>query len=74
MAHIISDETYERLTGDMVILIPELYTFQNQAQQIIEKKDWLLWIKMVKNHEFLTAGNFLVLTPRFSLALKRSLI
>ncbi len=66
VSHIISDETYERLTGDegyfdtRIVYISESGTPKNR------KKRLAIMDQDGENHQFLTNGNFLVLTPRFS--------
>lgn len=66
IAHLISDEIYKRITGE------EGY-FDTRIVYVSEKGDGLKRIKSLaimdqdgENHRFLTNGDHLVLTPRFS--------
>ena len=66
VAHIISDETYERLTGDMGYFDTRIVYISESGPANNRKKRLAIMDQDGENHEFLTAGNFLVLTPRFS--------
>ena len=66
VAHIISDETFERLTGDKGYFDTRIVYISESGPPNKRKKRLAIMDQDGENHQFLTSGNFLVLTPRFS--------
>ena len=66
VAHIISDETFERLTGDKGYFDTRIVYISESGPADKRKKRLAIMDQDGENHQFLTNGNFLVLTPRFS--------
>jgi len=66
VAHIISDETFERLTGDKGYFDTRIVYISESGPANKRKKRLAIMDQDGENHQFLTNGNFLVLTPRFS--------
>tara|TARA_B100002052_G_scaffold297062_1_gene326874 strand:+ start:716 stop:2062 length:1347 start_codon:yes stop_codon:yes gene_type:complete len=66
VAHIISDETFERLTGDKGYFDTRIVYISESGPTNNRKKRLAIMDQDGENHQFLTDGNFLVLTPRFS--------
>ena len=66
VAHIISDDTFERLTGDKGYFDTRIVYISESGPANKRKKRLAIMDQDGENHQFLTDGNFLVLTPRFS--------
>ena len=66
VAHIISDDTFERLTGDKGYFDTRIVYISESGPANERKKRLAIMDQDGENHQFLTNGNFLVLTPRFS--------
>ncbi len=66
VAHIISDEIFERLSGDSGYFDTRIVYVSESGPQNDRKKRLAIMDQDGENHQFLTDGNFLVLTPRFS--------
>jgi len=66
VAHIISDETFERLTGDRGYFDTRIVYISESGPVNKRKKRLAIMDQDGENHQFLTDGSFLVLTPRFS--------
>ena len=66
VAHIISDEIFERLSGDSGYFDTRIVYVSESGPQDKRKKRLAIMDQDGENHQFLTDGNFLVLTPRFS--------
>ena len=66
VAHIISDEIFERLSGDSGYFDTRIVYVSESGPQNKRKKRLAIMDQDGENHQFLTDGNFLVLTPRFS--------
>ena len=66
VSHIISDVTFERLTGDKGYFDTRIVYISESGPSNARKKRLAIMDQDGENHQFLTNGNFLVLTPRFS--------
>ncbi len=66
VAHIISDEIFERLSGDSGYFDTRIVYVSESGPQNKRIKRLAIMDQDGENHQFLTDGNFLVLTPRFS--------
>ena len=66
ISHIISDVTFERLTGDKGYFDTKIVYISESGPPNARKKRLAIMDQDGENHEFLTDGNFLILTPRFS--------
>ncbi len=66
VSHIISDVTFERLTGDKGYFDTRVVYISESGPLNKRKKRLAIMDQDGENHQFLTNGNFLVLTPRFS--------
>ena len=66
IAHMISDEIYQRLTGDSGYFNTRIVYVSESGPQDKRIKRLAIMDSDGENHEFLTDGSFLVLTPRFS--------
>jgi TolB protein len=66
IAHRISDEIYERLTGEEGYFNTQIVYIAEQGPQNRRIKRLAIMDQDGENHRFLTSGNELVLTPRFS--------
>ena len=66
VAHIISDEIFERLSGDSGYFDTRIVYVAESGPQNKRKKRLAIMDQDGENHQFLTDGDFLVLTPRFS--------
>ncbi len=66
VSHIISDVTFERLTGDKGYFDTRVVYISESGPSNARKKRLAIMDQDGENHQFLTNGNFLVLTPRFS--------
>tara|TARA_B100000900_G_scaffold411096_1_gene430110 strand:- start:195 stop:1496 length:1302 start_codon:yes stop_codon:yes gene_type:complete len=66
VAHIISDEIFERLSGDSGYFDTRIVYVAESGPQNNRVKRLAIMDQDGENHQFLTDGNFLVLTPRFS--------
>ncbi|MDB9761349.1 Tol-Pal system beta propeller repeat protein TolB [Alphaproteobacteria bacterium] len=66
ISHIISDKIYERLTGEEGYFDTRIVYVSESGSQINRKKRLAIMDQDGANHQFLTDGNSLVLTPRFS--------
>ena len=66
IAHMISDEIYERLSGDSGYFNTKIVYVSESGPQDKRIKRLAIMDSDGENHEFLTDGSFLVLTPRFS--------
>ena len=66
VAHIISDEIFERLSGDSGYFDTRIVYVSETGPQNKRIKRLAIMDQDGENHQFLTDGNFLVLTPRFS--------
>lgn len=66
IAHIMSDEIYARLTGEKGYFDSRIVYIAESGPVTNRKKRLAIMDQDGANHRFLTAGNELVLTPRFS--------
>jgi TolB protein len=66
VAHIISDEIFERLSGDSGYFDTRIVYVAESGPQNNRIKRLAIMDQDGENHQFLTNGSFLVLTPRFS--------
>ena len=66
VAHILSDESYERLTGDTGYFDTRIVYVSEAGAQNKRIKRLAIMDQDGENHQYLTDGSFLVLTPRFS--------
>ena len=66
VAHIISDEIFERLSGDSGYFDTRIVYVSESGPQNNRIKRLAIMDQDGENHQFLTDGSFLVLTPRFS--------
>ena len=66
ISHIISDKIYERLTGEEGYFDTRIVYVSESGSQKNRKKRLAIMDQDGANHQYLTDGNSLVLTPRFS--------
>ena len=66
VAHIISDEIFERLSGDSGYFDTRIVYISESGPQNKRLKRLAIMDQDGENHQYLTDGSFLVLTPRFS--------
>ena len=66
VAHIISDEIFERLSGDSGYFDTRIVYVAESGPQNKRLKRLAIMDQDGENHQYLTDGSFLVLTPRFS--------
>ena len=66
IAHRIADEIYQRLTGEQGYFNTQIVYIAEQGAQNRRIKRLSIMDQDGENHRFLTSGNELVLTPRFS--------
>jgi TolB protein len=66
VAHIISDEIFERLSGDSGYFDTRIVYVAESGPQNKRQKRLAIMDQDGENHQYLTDGSFLVLTPRFS--------
>ena len=66
VAHIISDEIFERLSGDSGYFDTRIVYVSESGPQNKRIKRLAIMDQDGENHQYLTDGSFLVLTPRFS--------
>ncbi|MBK66873.1 MAG: Tol-Pal system beta propeller repeat protein TolB [Rickettsiales bacterium] len=66
IAHIMSDEIYSRITGEAGYFDSRIVYIAESGSPIDRKKRLAIMDQDGANHRFLTSGNELVLTPRFS--------
>ena len=66
VAHIISDEIFERLSGDSGYFDTRIVYVAESGPQNNRIKRLAIMDQDGENHQYLTDGSFLVLTPRFS--------
>jgi len=66
IAHRIADEIYQRLTGEQGYFNTQIVYIAEQGPQNRRIKRLAIMDQDGANHRFLTSGNELVLTPRFS--------
>ncbi|AIL65267.1 translocation protein TolB [Rickettsiales bacterium Ac37b] len=66
VAHKIADEIYQRLTGDTSYFDTRIAYISETGPGLKRIKRLAIMDQDGENNEFLTKGNFLVLTPRFS--------
>jgi TolB protein len=66
ISHIISDKIYERLTGEEGYFDTRIVYVSESGSQKDRKKRLAIMDQDGANHQYLTDGNSLVLTPRFS--------
>ena len=66
VAHIISDEIFERLSGDSGYFDTRIVYIAESGLQNKRIKKLAIMDQDGENHQYLTDGSFLVLTPRFS--------
>ena len=66
VAHIISDEIFERLSGDSGYFDTRIVYVAESGPQNNRLKRLAIMDQDGENHQYLTDGSFLVLTPRFS--------
>ena len=72
VAHIISDEIFERLSGDSGYFDTRIVYIAESGLQNKRIKKLAIMDQDGENHQYLTDGSFLVLTPRFSRLVKKS--
>lgn len=66
IAHIIADEIYKRLTGENGYFDSRIVYVSESGPELKRVKRLAIMDQDGENHKFLTDGQFLVLTPRFS--------
>ena len=66
VAHIISDEIFQRLSGDSGYFDTRIVYVAESGPQNKRLKRLAIMDQDGENHQYLTDGSFLVLTPRFS--------
>ncbi len=66
VAHIVSDEIFERLSGDSGYFDTRIVYVAESGLQNKRIKRLAIMDQDGENHQYLTDGSFLVLTPRFS--------
>jgi TolB protein len=66
VAHIISDEIFQRLSGDSGYFDTRIVYVSESGPQNKRFKRLAIMDQDGENHQYLTDGSFLVLTPRFS--------
>lgn len=66
VAHVISDEIYERLTGEEGYFNTRIVYIAESGPATDRRKQLAIMDQDGANHAFLTDGSYLVLTPRFS--------
>ncbi|MDC0093215.1 Tol-Pal system beta propeller repeat protein TolB [Alphaproteobacteria bacterium] len=66
VAHIISDEIFKRLSGDSGYFDTRIVYISESGPQNKRLKRLAIMDQDGENHQYLTDGSFLVLTPRFS--------
>ena len=66
IAHIIADEIYKRLTGENGYFDSRIVYVSESGPDLKRVKRLAIMDQDGENHKFLTDGQFLVLTPRFS--------
>lgn len=66
IAHIISDKIYNRLTGEDGYFDSRIVYIAESGPAVNRKKRLAIMDQDGANHKYLTSGNYLVLTPRFS--------
>ena len=66
IAHIISDKIYERITGEGSYFDSRIVYISESGPPTDRRKRLAIMDQDGYNHKFLTSGNYLVLTPRFS--------
>lgn len=66
IAHIISDEVYKRITGETGYFDTRIVYIAESGPATNRKKRLAIMDQDGANHRYLTSGNELVLTPRFS--------
>lgn len=66
IAHIISDEVYKRITGETGYFDTRIVYISESGPATSRTKRLAIMDQDGENHRFLTSGNELVLTPRFS--------
>ena len=66
VAHIVSDEIFERLSGDSGYFDTRIVYVAESGPQNKRLKRLAIMDQDGENHQYLTDGSFLVLTPRFS--------
>ena len=66
VAHIISDEIFQRLSGDIGYFDTRIVYVAESGPQNKRIKRLAIMDQDGENHQYLTDGSFLVLTPRFS--------
>lgn len=66
VSHIIADEIYNRLTGEEGYFDSRIVYISESGPTTDRKKRLAIMDQDGHNHKFLTSGNYLVLTPRFS--------
>lgn len=66
IAHIMSDEIYTRITGEAGYFDSRIVYIAESGSELKRKKRLAIMDQDGANHRYLTSGNELVLTPRFS--------
>lgn len=66
VAHLISDAIYKRITGEDGYFDTQIVYISESGPKIDRKKRLAIMDQDGENHRFLTSGDELVLTPRFS--------
>jgi TolB protein len=66
VAHKIADEIYEKITGDKGYFDTRIVYIHESGPEMNRKYRLAIMDQDGENHQFLTSGNSMVLTPRFS--------
>jgi TolB protein len=66
LGHLVADAIYSRLTGEQGYFDTRIVYVTEEAQGLKQKKRLAIMDQDGANHKYLTNGNYLVLTPRFS--------
>lgn len=66
IAHIIADKIYERLSGEEGYFDSRIVYISESGPTVNRRKRLAIMDQDGANHKYLTSGNYLVLTPRFS--------
>ncbi|MAP24820.1 MAG: Tol-Pal system beta propeller repeat protein TolB [Rickettsiales bacterium] len=71
LAHLVADAIYSRLTGEAGYFDTRIIYVTEEAKGLKQKKRLAIMDQDGKNHKYLTSGEHIVLTPRFSPNLQR---
>lgn len=71
LGHLVADAIYTRLTGEQGYFDTRIVYVTEEAKGLQQKKRLAIMDQDGANHKYLTSGNYLVLTPRFSPSLQK---